>query len=415
VRVTGAWIREHGDLVRIVLISGAVILGLGFALVVLGQAIRVVGTAITALRIAFSVGHAVFGIVAQVLAFLCTPVGLVTAAIVAAVLAVLYFTGALKALGDWIGSVIGGVLEDCRQAFGGISDALAAGDIPLAMKILWLLLKLEFQKGVNWLLEQWYTFKTAFVDIALKAWFGAQAGLTIAWGWLERAWINTTSFLSTAWVNFVAGLKSVWNTTQNWLSKRWIDVMGLFGSLTAEEVRRAKQGLDEGLSRELGKIGLELEAKEKAIKDRQTAKLQESEEMQSATLAVIGSKYEAAENARKAKFQKEISSLDEELAATRAEFDAARAQAAQERRDAEAKRQKRLGGKGGGAGLDAAAVTVTTGVAGTFNALMARGLSAGGPTQALIEQGRAQKSELEKVNKNLGILHNDLEEAGVWG
>ncbi|MFQ3593691.1 MAG: hypothetical protein SNJ82_10990, partial [Gemmataceae bacterium] len=53
-----------------------------------------------------------------------------------------------------------------------ISDALAAGDIGLAARILWLTLKMEFQKGVLWLEEKWIDFKNFFIDTFYRAVYG---------------------------------------------------------------------------------------------------------------------------------------------------------------------------------------------------------------------------------------------------
>ena len=39
------------------------------------------------------------------------------------------------------------------DTFGAIGDALAAGDISLAAKVLWAVLKLEWQKGAQCLTE----------------------------------------------------------------------------------------------------------------------------------------------------------------------------------------------------------------------------------------------------------------------
>ncbi|MFQ3651723.1 MAG: hypothetical protein SNJ75_15470 [Gemmataceae bacterium] len=67
-----------------------------------------------------------------------------------------------QALG-WLGEQFNGLKETTLAAWQGISDALAAGDIGLAARILWLTLKMEFQKGVLWLEEKWIDFKNFFI------------------------------------------------------------------------------------------------------------------------------------------------------------------------------------------------------------------------------------------------------------
>ncbi|MGE0479482.1 MAG: hypothetical protein AB7Q17_03315 [Phycisphaerae bacterium] len=61
---------------------------------------------------------------------------------------------------------------------------------------------------------------------------------------LEVAWIETTAFLSKTWTNFTSDVQEAWHLVQNWLTKRWIDVMNLFGDLTDEQAA-AKQTADQ--------------------------------------------------------------------------------------------------------------------------------------------------------------------------
>jgi len=51
---------------------------------------------------------------------------------------------------------------------------------------------------------------------------------------LEVARIETTAFLSKTWTNLTSDAHEAWHLVQNWLTKRWIDVMSLFGDLTDE-------------------------------------------------------------------------------------------------------------------------------------------------------------------------------------
>ena len=76
-----------------------------------------------------------------------------------------------------------------------MSDALAAGDISLAAKVLWAMLKLEWQKGLFFLEGLWEGFKGFWSDgvIGLAMIFtNAMAAVKTLWaemiGWLEKKW-----------------------------------------------------------------------------------------------------------------------------------------------------------------------------------------------------------------------------------
>lgn len=74
-------------------------------------------------------------------------------------------------------------------AWQGIGDALAAGDIGLAAKILWLTLKMEWQLGVHSLNQLWIRFKEFLLSTATEVFSGSVAILTGAWASMQSAWV----------------------------------------------------------------------------------------------------------------------------------------------------------------------------------------------------------------------------------
>ena len=93
------------------------------------------------------VGSAI-GILGSMLGALLSPIGLVIAGVgaLAAYLITSTDVGG-QALG-WLGDKFNSLKETALAAWKGIGDALAAGDIGLAAKILWLTLKLQWQTQI---------------------------------------------------------------------------------------------------------------------------------------------------------------------------------------------------------------------------------------------------------------------------
>jgi len=293
--------------------------------------------------------------------------------------------------------------SDAEQAYQGIADALAAGDIGLALKILWLTIKLEWTKGINWLLEQWSMFKAAFMEIALKAWYGALAGLTIAWGGLERAWIHTVSFLSKVWTDFVAGIQSAWSISQTWLAKQMVEIEGLFDKTL--DVEAVKKSIDERGKRELAGIGLGLEAKEGEIEKRKKDRLAKSRQDEADTLAWVGQKYEDAEKARKERLGREITDLDQDLANAKQEWQDALKKAKEARAAKEMEKPEALKAP---PKLDVAleqAKKRTIDVTGTFSVEALFGLGAG---KSLAER---TANAAEQTEKNTRKIADELDGA----
>jgi TP901 family phage tail tape measure protein len=241
-------ITNHKDLV----IAAAKVVAI---IAIVGAAFVAVGTAGAALAFVFG-GIAsiisgiitVFGVIGSVIGAILTPVGLVITAIVALGGYIIYATGAGGKAIEWLSGKFSGLKEDAAAAWQGIGDALAAGDIGLAAKILWLTLKMEWQKGVNFLEEKWIGFKRWFLEIATDAFYGFLEIVTIVGAAIQTAWANVVAFMDTHFAGFTNGVRIGWNETQGFLAKRWIDLMGLWDStLNVDEV---KKSIDEDTARQ---------------------------------------------------------------------------------------------------------------------------------------------------------------------
>jgi hypothetical protein len=125
--------------------------------------------------------------------------------------------------------------SNVEKSLGGISDALSAGNVQLAMKILWLSLKVEWTKGVNFLSEKWEGFNGWLLKQVIDAGFG-----------IREIWTNLTFFMSEAWDGFITKFKHGWNDAQSWLAKRIIDVLEIVGGLTEREANDARKELGKG-------------------------------------------------------------------------------------------------------------------------------------------------------------------------
>jgi hypothetical protein len=77
-------------------------------------------------------------------------------------------------------------------------DALAAGDIALAGKILWLTLKMEWQRGVGFLQSKWLDFKGFFIGIFQSAVYSVAGLMTDAWAGLQTGWLSVISKISSS-------------------------------------------------------------------------------------------------------------------------------------------------------------------------------------------------------------------------
>lgn len=202
------WIDRNRGLVVSVAKIVAVVLSVGAGLVALGTAFSVAGVAFGGIVSLFSALGTVIGMIGSALGALLTPVGLVTAALVG----LGYLFATLTETGrQWTGELTAGFVslaQTAKTAWGGIVDAIQAGDLGLAARIGLAGVNLEWAKAVLWWTQKWNAFKGLFVD----GWHDAVAGLKLMF-WDFTAWIARTFagaiekiVQATAWVAEQVGL-----------------------------------------------------------------------------------------------------------------------------------------------------------------------------------------------------------------
>ncbi|MCB1140307.1 MAG: hypothetical protein KDK23_16235, partial [Leptospiraceae bacterium] len=164
----------------------------------------------------------------KIIALLLTPIGLVVIAVVALAGYLLYATGLGGKALAWLGERFQVLKDDALAAWKGISDALAAGDIGLAAKILWLTLKMEWKRGIHFLNGLWIKAKSFFLTLWTDAVYGLAKIINDGWAGIEVAWTETVGFLADAWSVFTNLLTKSWHTTVGFIKKAWVRLKSLF-------------------------------------------------------------------------------------------------------------------------------------------------------------------------------------------
>lgn len=139
--------------VKIIAIVGAV----GSVLIAVGTAGAGLAFVIGGLASLITGAATVVGVLCSALGALLSPLGLVAAAVVGLALYIIYCTDAGSEALDWLGEKFQSLKDKVSKVVGAMGDALAAGNLSLAARILWLAIKLEWQKGINYINTLWET------------------------------------------------------------------------------------------------------------------------------------------------------------------------------------------------------------------------------------------------------------------
>jgi hypothetical protein len=224
------WVNANKPLVVTIFKIGVGVLAAGAAFIALGVAISSAGAILAGTL-------TVFGAIGTILGVIFSPIGLVIVGLAA-------LAGWFPKVGQaggaalsWLGDKFGELLKDAQAAFGGIAAALKAGDIALAGKILWLTLKLEWQKGVNFLNKLWQDWGTAAVTVfsdfsfsisrlMTDVWAGMQASFVLAIGIIKNAWTNTAGFLGDTFIKAVGFLQDAWTSFAGTIESVWFATVG---------------------------------------------------------------------------------------------------------------------------------------------------------------------------------------------
>lgn len=377
-----AWIKANRETVVWALKVAAAVAVAGVAIIALGYIVSGIGATLGIVAgVIVGIG-AVFSLIGAAIAAILSPVGLAIAAIVALGGVLIVTTGAGGEALAWLGEQFTRLRDWVTKVVGGISDALAAGDIALAAEILWLSLKVVWQQGVAALNKVWLEAKEFFVSTAYGMWYGALAAAEIVFHALEVAWIETTAFLSKTWTNFTTGFQQVWESASSWVAKRMLEIQGLFDS--GLDVDAAKRAVDDQLETRLAELESAAQRQVAEREGQRAAERDQAAALHEATLAGIGLDFEEAQAALKANTEAGLAESQAALDAAKQKLADAIEQARQKREAADAERgpgrtprdlmaefEDRLAGLGEviGKGIS---------VRGTFNARAAQGLESDG-------------------------------------
>lgn len=388
VKAFAKWAAENQTLIATVFKIAAAIAGAGLTMIVFGFAVSGLASTLGVLAAGVVFIGSVLGLAGTALAALLSPIGAVASGVVVLGSTLLWASGAGANAIDWLITKFQELKDEALKTFRGLGDALAAGDLALAARILWLSLKLQWDKGIAVLKTAWTHFRGFFVDVAQRMLYGAVAAFEQVWHGLEVAWIESTAFLSKTWSNFTSGFQKAWGSAVTWTENRLHDLMGLLDE--TYDADQAKAMANDALASRNAEID---EKRNAALSTREAERQQQrdaSRRTHEDTLAVIGQQYEQASAQLASENEQRRQQTQADLDQARQEWEEALAQAAEKRTESESTTNASPPTSGGGSLLDGIqsrlaglgdALNQTAAkleVRGTFNAAVAQQLLSGG-------------------------------------
>jgi hypothetical protein len=233
---TKDWVAENEELIQTIafiagglVVAGTLLVGFGGAAIALGAILSLASTAIGALG--------------AVLAAVVSPVGLAVAAITGAVVAFTVYTDAGRAMVDAVSGFFGELAAIATETFGGISNALRAGDIQLAADTLFAGLYVIFLKGTQPLIDIWDATVAFILDTWDTAVIGLAESLLAAGNGIQAAWQATVDFFLDAWTITSSSLEKLMGGLAAFFETTWARIKNLFGGDATAEINRINEEL----------------------------------------------------------------------------------------------------------------------------------------------------------------------------
>src|SRR5690606_10472436 len=198
----------------------------------------------------------------------------------------IYVSGAGGEALTWLGNRFAELSAFAAESFRGISDALVAGDIALAARILWLSLKIIWQNGVLTLTRIWEGLKSASMKAVYGLWYGVQAAWEIGVASVSQVMLKLYYGVLDVWERLSTGVMNVWDSAINWVAKRIVDLWGLVDDTLDTDA--IKQGLDDDANRRMGNRNREKDAGLQQIAQERQAALKMLQDQHERTIARIG-------------------------------------------------------------------------------------------------------------------------------
>lgn len=386
-KVTAEWINKNRGLVVLALSAGVALLAFSYAITAVGVAISVAGSVI-----GWTVtGFTLLGTALAAVSTLANPVGIALVVLLGVMTGLANWSKVAADSMEWLGSIFGPLKDEAVSTMSAIGNAIAAGNIQAAVKVLWAFLNLQWQKGTASLLSAWYNFTLPAVlawntavykmaDIAVDAFWSIQSAFGALSDFIAKSSGSAAFAFTRTWIGALAAVGAASIKFRSLFDKN-VNVAGEMLALGQQVGEMMQQAIGQNDSTQAG-IDQKSKQRKAAI-----------EAAQSASKVGIEAARQQSEDNTKAAREKALNDAERGLAAAREEWKSTVSETGKSGLDklknAGPGIMDQLGGAGGG------------GVSGTFNSFGVRGLSTGGGLQVLVTKISELTSEVKGARREI--------------
>lgn len=279
----------------------------------------------------FAIGAAAAAAIATAIGFVMSPIGGATIAIGALTAA---FPTLWAMAAPYLGNITAG-LTDLKTGFdyvfGGILDALAAGNLGLAAEVALAGLGVAWETGIAWVDQKWREWSETIANVFDDGLTAARIKLDEWFPGFETAFSESMAFLEDAWTVTVNSFLGIWDTIQSALTKSILYLSSLFSD--AFDLKGAMAEVDQEFERKAAARG---RGQEELLAKRDQERQQRAQRLATeGTAAVLNDELKQRKAARAAQADPQVS---QRLKDAQARLEAARQQAKAAKEEKEQRR-----------------------------------------------------------------------------
>jgi hypothetical protein len=158
----GKWLDQNREIVQTALKLAAGVGAVGAALLTTGVTIKAAAAVVGSLATAWTAVGTVVGTIGAAFAALATPVGLAVAGMAALSAAFIDWQSIASESIQWVSETFGTFVKDAQSAWGGLVNAITAGDMQAAFEVVTSFFQLQWTRAMNSVSRLWEEGKAFF-------------------------------------------------------------------------------------------------------------------------------------------------------------------------------------------------------------------------------------------------------------
>jgi len=412
------FIKDNATLIKTIAAVAAGLVAIGSAFFAVGLTASAVGVAISGLLAIIAMVKVAIIAAVGALGLVLGPIGLIVSLVRLAASEWKWFGDASRQAVTSVAESLSWMRSVFDSVWGGIVDAIASGQLELAMQIAWAGVMIVLKSGIAKMNMYWEDWKAFFLTVANEASSGIAGFFINAWADIKSTWLEAKDFFLDLFDVIATGASNAFRSAQDFLGQGLLKTLESVGVLSADEAAMAREDLTGRTSGRNAGAGAERDSR---ITEREQARAAAQAALEADRASGLDS-IEQGRSARNAEIEanrvNDINASNQDAAAARANLDLLKKKAEEAANKTSELVAQRAAGDANtptpGSGMSSPALAGR--VLGSFSAgALLAGAGGGNAADRTAKASESAAEELKQIKKKTDELIAAIEAGGLVG